>query len=89
MMEGLVMRRTPKEDIEFVLKCISTDRARDAYSGSSRWFHQASMSLEFTNILISMGLEEDGKYGFKSFTASDETYLKAIEILKLIIEEGE
>lgn len=89
MMEGVVMRRTPKEDIEFVLKCISTDRGGVAYSGSSRWFHQASMSLEFTNILISMGLEEDGKYGFKSFTASDETYLKALEILKLIIEEGE
>lgn len=82
------MRRTPKEDIEFVLKCISTDRGRAA-SGGSRWFHKGSMSLEFANILISMGLDEDGSYGFKSFTASDETYLKAIEILKLIVEEEE
>lgn len=79
------MRRTPREDIEFVLKCIGTDRKHRRLS-NIRWLHESSMSLEFHNILTAMNVNKGGVYGLGDFAASDETYLKAIEILKLVIE---
>lgn len=80
------MRRTPEEDIAFVESCIRQEKLIATFS-TCRYFYKYRMSMELHNILVSMGVEECSNW--TSFKADDKTFLEALDILKLMLEEGE
>lgn len=81
------MRRTPREDIEWIEFFIERDRQKHWYTpNTSRYFHKHLTSLELGNILCSMGVDVDRH---NSFSTDDNTYIKALDILKLMLEEGQ
>lgn len=77
------IRRTPKQDIEYVSRIIEKTYEK----ASTRYFYRERMSSEFANILISIGVSENNP--FEAFAADDETYLKAIEILKIVVDSND
>lgn len=80
------MRRTPEQDIIFIEGCIQDSLyARGRYL-DCRYLYVDRVSEELSNILVSMGVQQSNMG--VDFRADDHTYLKALDILKLMIEES-
>ena len=76
------MRRTPREDISMISERMS------AYSTMyrRRWY-QNNCSEQLGNILISMDVAYEEDSGGKIFKVYDVDMIRALDILKIIIEE--
>ncbi len=76
------MRRTPREDISMISERMSADSTMHR-----RWWYQNNCSEQLGNILISMDVAYEEDSDGKIFKVYDVDMIKALDILKIIIEE--
>lgn len=75
-------RRTLEQDINFISTLIEVTMKKYGMYAQSRWLYASTMSMELKNILLSMDAPLDR---YENFKASDETYLTALEMLKVVM----
>lgn len=76
------MRRTPREDISMI-----SERMSEASTMHRRWWYRNNCSEQLGNILISMDVAYEEHSSGKIFKVYDVDMIKALDILKIIIEE--